>query len=687
MNKTALLLGLHCHQPVDNFHHVVDEAIEKSYRPFFKVASKYKDFKFSVHYSGWLLEYIKENDKELFALMQEVAENGQIEFLSGGFYEPILASIPSRDRIAQIEKLNSFIQVYFNQTPKGLWLTERVWDSVLIKDMAKCGIEYVVVDDYHFISAGFDSEKLNGYFVTEDEGVSMKIFPINKTLRYIVPFEPSKKICDYLKNMADEDISAAVIFDDGEKFGIWPKTYEWVYEQGWLEGFIKRVIQSESIVPMLYKDYIEQSKPISLAYLPIASYIEMGEWSLKGSDALLFQKMRDSITLNDEFSPLDVEKFVKGSVWKNFLIKYYEANNIQKRCLELSNDRLDDEIYLDSLYKAQTNDALWHGVFGGTYLPNLRDNAYRFIIDCENIKYFEKETTEVKDINCDGYDEVKFVSKDLISIFDSKCGANLIELDIRDKSFNLQNTMSRYYEAYHEKIRVAIEEQKETDKSDIEEGIAQEAIDSIHDAKVDDASIYADYLHYDWYTKNSFIDHIVDKDFDLLSFKQCKFNEYGDFVNLPFEILAASDQTAIFERVGGLFIDKTKHKSTLTKTFIALEDAIRADINFKTDQEHDLDYVLEHNIHFANIKDITINGEVFEKDLSLSGVQTLSIFDNYTQKEILFTLDKKADIYLCTVDTLSQSESGFDLTNQAVSIAIKFPLDQNTTISVTMRVK
>ena len=43
---------------------------------------------------------------------------------------------------------------------------------------------------------------------------------------------------------ADEGRQAAVYFDDIEKFGIWPETYAWVYEQRWLEQFIEGVLAS-----------------------------------------------------------------------------------------------------------------------------------------------------------------------------------------------------------------------------------------------------------------------------------------------------------------------------------------------------------------------------------------------------------------------------------------------------------
>ena len=47
MKKVSLLLGIHMHQPVDNFSEAVDEAIARCYGPFFETMAKYPDFKFN----------------------------------------------------------------------------------------------------------------------------------------------------------------------------------------------------------------------------------------------------------------------------------------------------------------------------------------------------------------------------------------------------------------------------------------------------------------------------------------------------------------------------------------------------------------------------------------------------------------------------------------------------------------
>lgn len=239
--KTSLLFGIHCHQPIDNFDRVVYEIIEKSYKPFFNILKLYPKFKCSVHFSGWLFEFIEKNDTELFNLIKELSP--QIEFFTGGYYEPILASIPSKSRVEQINKLSSFIQKNFNQKPRGLWLTERIWDDSIIDDLNHCNIDYVIVDDYHLIAAGFDKNSLKGYFITENSNNNLALFPINKDLRYIIPFAPINETMEKLNSFANEDgKNAAIIFDDGEKFGVWPKTYEKVYEKEWLKNFFKSVL-------------------------------------------------------------------------------------------------------------------------------------------------------------------------------------------------------------------------------------------------------------------------------------------------------------------------------------------------------------------------------------------------------------------------------------------------------------
>lgn len=667
-----VLFGIHCHQPVDNFYEVVDDAINKAYKPFLETAKNYPDFKFSVHFSGWLLEYIKENDKNLFNLMQKMAEDGQIEFFSGGYYEPILASIPSDDRKHQIKKLNKFIKDNFGQTPKGLWLTERVWDSSIIQELVESEIEYVIVDDYHFLSTGFKKESLYGYYITESNGYKINLFPIDKNLRYMIPFKPVERVMEYLNSISNYGLNpAGIIFDDGEKFGVWPKTYWWVYENGWLNRFLEILTSQENIKPVLFSEYLKEEKPLGIAYLPITSYQEMGEWSLFAEDFQEFEHLKEFL-INNSMEHY-VEKFLKGNIWHNFLVKYPESNRIHKRVLDLSisgKSHKKSKVFLENLMKAQFNDVLWHGIFGGLYLPNLRNNAYKYIIKAEKEleKLAKSPKIQVKDYDFDGYEEVKVITENLIVIFDSKESGQLTELSLKDKEFNFQNTLTRRKEGYHQNLLNPKVSQTN-----------EEGITTIHNAQQQiDPETVKNLLIYDWYTKNSFIDHITDDSFNLDNFYTCTFREYSDFANQPFNLEYVGEEI-VFKRKGGIYKD-TKYDTTITKTYKVDKNQIEAVIKIETDYKQELKYVCEFNFHFAHLpehlKHPTYHGKA----------DTFKIYDPYTQKTITFKLNKQADIFTYPINTVSQSEKDIDITNQGLTIgfAINFKEEEVVKITITI---
>jgi len=452
MAKTTLLFGIHMHQPVDNFQVVIEHAVKVCYAPFFEVMSRYPAFRFSLHCSGWLMEQIRQLHPELYKQIVTLAKKGSIEFFSAGYYEPILSAIPPDDRLAQVSMLNDSISSAFKQRPKGLWLTERVWESSLIPDLNRAGIEYTVMDDYHFQCAGFDEEVLDGYYMSEEGGKKLGLFPISKKLRYAIPFMNVEGAIRAVKSYNREKDSAAIIFDDAEKFGMWPGTHEWVYEKGWLERFVQAVLSDETIETMHYGSYFKEQCTRGIAYLPNVSYYEMGEWSLRADDALKLEMFKQEMG-HKRYEEEGV-KFLKGGIWKNFLVKYEESNRIHKRMLELSKARaeIDSADFDIGLYKLQTNDPLWHGVFGGLYLPNLRDNAYSYLIACENQRYGKKILLVTDQNELDGYDKVKAVTPHYIFRFDGAHGGQLVEFDMRSACFNWQNTLTRRKEAYHQRI-------------------------------------------------------------------------------------------------------------------------------------------------------------------------------------------------------------------------------------------
>ena len=227
----SLLFGVHAHQPVGNFPGVIDDAHNRCYRPFLKVLHGHPDFHFAVHFSGWLLDYLIERFPEDMNLLREMVERGQVELFGAGDTEPVLAAIPNRDRIGQVERFSNKLEKRLGHRPQGAWLTERVWESTVVPSLVDCGMRYVIVDDYHFLCSGKNLSELDGYFTTEEDGRRLDLFPISESLRYKLPFSPAGDAVSYIESLSEEGggrSRAAIYFDDIEKFGLWPETFQWV---------------------------------------------------------------------------------------------------------------------------------------------------------------------------------------------------------------------------------------------------------------------------------------------------------------------------------------------------------------------------------------------------------------------------------------------------------------------------
>jgi len=458
-----------------------------------------------------------------------------------------------------------------------------------------------------------------------------------------------------------------------EKFGLWPETFEWVYGKNWLEEFFDEITKDEMIETLHFDEYLKTNRANSLAYLQNVSYYEMGEWSLKAENALELEKIRKYV--EKKFSN-SLDRFVKGGSWKNFFIKYEESNRLHKRMLELSNTDIKSKKFLENLYKLQTNDVFWHGVFGGLYLPNLRDNAYSYMCTCENIRYKDKEVIEANDIDMNGYDEIKAVKKDFIVRFDSHYGGQMIEFLQRDKKFNFQNVITRREEAYHKDI---------LSDDDTKNSKENNSIKSIHELDVQISDEVKNALHFDWYVKNSFIDHISNDTFTLENFKKCKFWEYADFANQPFAYKTKGSNIT-FKREGGIYFDK-KYDTTLLKNYHIRDNGIDFVIDlFSTSIESYL-CALEFNLHFADLKKVFFDDFALCDDIETEELNEFYLLDSYTKRKIVFSFEQTFKLLSTPLSTVSKSEKGYDLMVQGVSFAFLFPFEKSLKIKGSLRME
>src|ERR1700733_15283119 len=148
-NSIHLGLLLHNHQPVGNFPWVFQQVYETSYLPMLEALERHPQVRLSLHYTGSLLDWLRELHPDFLKRIAQLVTSKQIEIVGGGYYEPILPSIPDEDQIVQIRRLTARLQTDLGSKPTGMWLAERVWEPSLPRTLVKAGVEWTILDDIH----------------------------------------------------------------------------------------------------------------------------------------------------------------------------------------------------------------------------------------------------------------------------------------------------------------------------------------------------------------------------------------------------------------------------------------------------------------------------------------------------------------------------------------------------------
>ena len=123
--KIYFIFALHNHQPVGNLSEVLDYNYEKAYRPFLDVVSRFPQIKFSLHNTGILLEWFRQNRPDYLRLLRTLVDRGQVEIMGGGFYDPILPVIRDEDKLSLIHI--SWVSVIKYWMPSSSRISSMPW--------------------------------------------------------------------------------------------------------------------------------------------------------------------------------------------------------------------------------------------------------------------------------------------------------------------------------------------------------------------------------------------------------------------------------------------------------------------------------------------------------------------------------------------------------------------------------
>jgi hypothetical protein len=637
MTDLVFLFAIHNHQPVGNFRSVFRSAFAECYRPLLEGLAAHPGFRFALHFSGPLWEYMEKQERACWDLVTELAGRGQAELLGGGFYEPVLSIIPEEDRQGQIRLMNDFLSENFGQRPRGLWLTERIWEPDLPSTLAAAGIEFTLLDEEHFHYAGV--RDLNTSYITEDQGRTLRVFPIDKTLRYYIPFHPLEDLEAYLGRIQAVG-GTAILGDDGEKFGVWPGTHKWVYEDGWLEKFLT-FVEDRGIRTSSFADHLDAHPPAGMVYLPPAAYEEMMEWVLEPDEQSAFAKIKAA-------AGPEARRFLRGGFFRDFSRKYPEANHLHKRMIMVSRaiDRTGgrDEGLRD-LYKAQCNDPYWHGVFGGLYLPHLRESAYHDLLEAEKAVP-DTAGWRTLDYDCDGRPELVYRDPTFGLLAKPAAGGSLVEIDYRPWSRNLSDVLGRRREAYHRQVQ--------------ESAGGAGGGKSIHELAKKLPPGAADLMRYDRTPRVSLLDHFFAPGATEDGLRRIDYEEQGDFVDGAYAF-KTSGRTLVLERRGTVRVGAEAVPVIVRKSIASADGALRIGIEIENPEARPL--VLTYGSEW--------NLLAFPPEFDLLGPQGVALYGG----ALRFEPDADAALWSFPLLTLSQSEGGFDIIHQGYCLCPVWTLE------------
>jgi len=703
VKQLYLGLAIHNHQPLGNFPWVFEEAYQRAYLPMVEALERHPAVRLSLHYSGCLIDWLEQNHPEFSHRLACLASGGQIEIMGGAYYEPIMPAIPDIDKLGQIRKMSDFLNRRFGLKPTGLWLAERVWEPDLPAVLTKAGVEWTLVDDTAFKMVGLGDRDLFGYYVTEDQGHLIKVFPISKRLRYSIPWHDVGEVIDYLREEAsDKEDKIAIFGDDGEKFGVWPGTYDHCWRDQWVDSFFTELENNRDwlcTVPL--GEYVHRFPPIGRVYLPCAAYDEMLEWSLPAEKSWEHAELKRRLEAEGR---RDIIQFMHSGLWRSFLVKYPEINRMHKKML-----RVHQKVYraralskedcgLEELWKAQCNCSYWHGVFGGFYLADIRATTYSHLIRAESKadKIIHRRRSwlgnvfrsgrvwlewEESDFDGDGAEEL-LVDSSAFSVYISpEEGGSILEWDIRRHNYNLFSTLTRRPEAYHRVL---------TGAASGAQTPAGSGVPSIHDlVRIKDRKSSA-LLVYDRYPRSSLIDHFLGPDTGLKGYANSRYRELGDFAGEPYEswVEKKGDEIRVRLRRSGILRIGRKSLPFEVEKEIKLkagEESIGISYQLKNISDSSIEAVFgsEWNVNllggghneqaYYRVPGFRLDDDHLDSWGELTDVDKVALGNRHLGIEVELTATPRIGLWRFPVESVSNSEGGIETLYQASCLLLLLP--------------
>lgn len=283
----------------------------------------------ALRVDGTILEFLEAHEVALADRLARLCADGRVEPVGGGFYAPILALLPWRDALGQLEMTAGFLERRTGVRPTGAWLDEGVWEPRLAEVLEAGGATWTAIDAGALRAAAIDGE-LDGHFVTEHVGRPLAVLPIDAALVRAVAAHDGAAVVERVRASAERlgrDVTltwagpASALAAGGSASG--------------LQTLLDALELATDVTLALPGPTVEQEVGRGRVYLasgvaPAMTAQTIAPWRIAG-----WQRRRAMLQAAGD-GEIEAEQWLRGGIWQAFLARYGEIDRLHKRMLDVS---------------------------------------------------------------------------------------------------------------------------------------------------------------------------------------------------------------------------------------------------------------------------------------------------------------------------------------------------------------
>lgn len=726
MNALELVLGFDISHPPGMSRSGLKRAWQDAYSPLLQELEERASAVVSLRLSGVVLDFLENEHPEGIDRLRRLVERGQVEILGGAYYDAVLSSLPERDAIGQLRLSNRRWKHLLGVEPEGATLCYGAWDPSLPRILARAGLRYVVLDSTALQLAGLESSEIDGYYMTEREGLKVAVFPNACGEDPVNPGMEPARVLGLLRRYAMRKRRAVVWMLDARELGVRPGSAElcWGRAGGWLPRLLGRFAAQDHWLKLAsFGSLLQRYRSTGRAYIPACMDPTL-QAAVTSPPHLRGRQPGAAASL----ARTDHRRAPPTLPWSAFLGRYDEANRLHKRMLVTSREvaRLASHVRsaggragtaslargleraLLWLYQAQSAAAYTHDPWGGLHSGRLRHRAYAALLRAEQqVRRMLGEPgrllLERHDVDCDGRDEVVVTTPHLRGVIDPARGGSLMELDLLELGANVVNSLTRRSERLHGAFSGGEDLPALVAASSVSAaGVASVFTGGVRltpdDEITEETPLEQDVvpavtprqLAIDLAPRVVFLEHFLGAQADVHNLQRQQYPQLGDFLGTEYQVMRAEPRpdegrvSVHMARDGSVSDGDVVRLVRINKQFAFLRDEptilLSYEIANRSPDPLETRFCVELNLNLDSTKEGSSFLAVGDRSVSLAqperveAVSQLRWGDLRRGLQLRIELDRVAEVLHYPVETLSDGLDGPELLYQGPCLMLVWPL-------------